>query len=167
MKRAVTVMAMVCLCLALGCGNKKDEGAKQKPASPPVAEPKDEPPPPAKKELQISFGEAAETAAPVEEIQNRIKAASDELTACFAGTEATKANVNVVIGKTGAVDSVTPSADRERAEECLREGLGGLQFPAWEGDAVSVRVELRYVEAGAGEPPGDEADDSAGDTAAE
>ncbi len=134
----------ICLGLALGCGGEKKQ--EEAPAKTPA---KDEPAPvqpPPPQELTIEFEAPEDSKAPFEDMQNAVRAVDSELRGCFTGTQATKANVNVVVvAATGAVESVSPSADREQAEVCLRKVLGPLQFPTWDGDKAVLKLKLKLA----------------------
>jgi len=134
----------ICLSLALGCGGeKKNNKEAPPPAKTPAAVVEAPPDPPTPKALTMEFEAPADAKAPFDEMQNAVRAADAEIRGCFTGTQATKANVSVVVvAATGAVESVSPSADRERAEECLKNVMGPLQFPTWEGDKAVLKVKL-------------------------
>lgn len=134
----------ICLSLAFGCGGEK----KQKEEAPEKTPAKQDPAPvepPAPKELTIEFEAPEDAKAPFEDMQNAVRAVDSELRGCFTGTQATKANVNVVVvAASGAVESVSPSADREQAEVCLKKVFGPLQFPTWDGEKTVLKVKLAF-----------------------
>ncbi len=133
----------ICLSLALGCGGEKKQKEQEAPEKTSVRE--DPPPPPAPKELTFEFEAPEDAKAPFEDMQNAVRAADSELRGCFTGTQATKANVNVVVvAASGAVESVSPSADREQAEVCLKKVFGPLQFPTWDGEKTVLKVKLAF-----------------------
>lgn len=135
--------------LALGCGGEKDKGKSKPPPPAPETKPETKPaPPPTPQELSFEFDAPADAKAPFDEMQNTVRSADADLRGCFTGTQATKANVTlVVVASSGTVESVSPSADREQAETCLKEVMGPLQFPTWDGDKTELKVKLAMGDA--------------------
>ena len=139
----------ICLSLGLGCGGEKKKKEEEPSAKIPDKTPDKAPVevapqvPPPTGALSIEFLDLADDKAPTDKMQAAVRASNAELRGCFTGTQASKANVNlIIVAATGTVDSVTPSADREKAEVCLKKVLGELQFPTWDGDRAALKIKF-------------------------